>query len=96
MATDTARFNVGGKKYEISRSLLESFPNTMLARMASKTWQTDPEAAMFVDRDGERFRCILDYMRDGKVHLPLTVAKGALLLDLEYFGFENVDPACIQ
>jgi hypothetical protein len=41
----------------------------MLARMASKTWQTDPEAAMFVDRDGERFRYILDYMRDGKVHL---------------------------
>jgi hypothetical protein len=40
-------------KHEISRSLLESFPNTRLARMASNTWQMDPEGAMFFDHNGE-------------------------------------------
>lgn len=51
---------------------------------------------MFIERDGERFRYCLDYMRDNKVFLPPTVAKGALLLDLEYYGFENVDTTSIK
>jgi len=48
---------------------------------------------IFVDRDGDRFRYVLDYMRDGqKVNLPiLTVAKEGFLKDLEYYGFENVN-----
>jgi hypothetical protein len=34
-----------------------------------------------------------DYMRDGpEVALPFTVPKDAFLKDLEYYGFENVDP----
>jgi len=94
--TTTVRFNVGGKLYEVSRSLIESFPSTMLARMVSETWQDDSEATLFIDRDGERFRYCLDYMRDGKVSLPLTVSKGAFLQDLDYYGFEDVDPNLVN
>ena len=35
-SSSTVQFNVGGKIYEVSRSLLEHHPNTMLARMASE------------------------------------------------------------
>jgi BTB/POZ domain len=37
--TTIVHFNVGGTHYEVSRSLLESYPDTMLARMASKMRQ---------------------------------------------------------
>eukprot|EP00957_Ditylum_brightwellii_P042874 3245381-Ditylum_brightwellii.AAC.1 len=85
------RFNVGGRKYEVSKSLLEQHPNTMLARISSEQWQKDPEAEIFIDQDGDRFRYCLDYLRFGSVVLPVTVAKKAVLQDLAYYGVEDVD-----
>ena len=94
---NTVTFDVGGSIYRVSRSLLEQFPNTMLARLASKTWQlaafSDP---LFIDRNGERFQYCLDYMRDrGKVVLPATIPKESLIQDLVYYGFEDVDQSTI-
>lgn len=34
----TITFNVGGRTYEVARSLLDQYPETMLARLASDTW----------------------------------------------------------
>ena len=94
----TIRLNVGGTSYEVSRSTIEQYPDTMLARMVSEAWSSDDgsdkdKKALFIDRDGERFRYVLDYMRDGSdVSLPVLVSKEGFLKDLEYFGFENVNP----
>jgi hypothetical protein len=95
----TVRFNVGGTIYEVSRSLLEQHPNTMLTRMVSKTWFGEEEdnerkdEALFIDRSGVRFEYVLDFMRDGpKVSLPVTISKEGFLKDLDYFGFDNVVP----
>jgi hypothetical protein len=99
MATDassTVKFNVGGRLYEVSRSLVEKFPSTMLARMVSDMWQKDPEATLFIGRSGERFEYSLDYMRADKVWLPLNIPKEAILDDLAFYGFENVDPSKIH
>ena len=144
----TVRFNVGGTIYDVSRSLLDLYPDTMLARMTSSTWypkgyddgsegdrsnesnQNEDEygkgkavveemtsddeeekgeernsnedrkrkaPALFIERDCKRFRYCLDYMRNnGLVSLPADVSKRALLRDLEYYGFEDVDPQKIS
>jgi hypothetical protein len=84
------KFNVGGVHYDVSESLLNTYPHTMLARCASKQWHQDPDAEIFVDRDGDRFRLVLDYMRDNHVYLPVGTSKDALLMDLQYYGIENV------
>jgi len=90
------RFNVGGKRYEVSRSLLEMHPDTMLARSASVQWQTDPEVEIFIERNGDRFQYVLDYLRDdGRVFVPVTLAREALLADLHYYGITGVDKAKI-
>mmetsp|Transcript_22506 Transcript_22506/g.33751 ORF Transcript_22506/g.33751 Transcript_22506/m.33751 type:complete len:281 (-) Transcript_22506:537-1379(-) len=94
--TETCKFNVGGRKYEVSRSLLEQHPNTMLARISSAQWQSNPTDEIFIDRDGDRFRYILDYLRDAAVSLPANVPKKALLKDLAYYGIENIDEECID
>jgi hypothetical protein len=94
--TSTVCFDVGGKIYKVSRSLLQAHPDTMLARIASETWQSDSSSqTIFIDRDNERFRYCLDYLRDGSVDLPMTVSKEALLKDLEYFGIDH-DTALVQ
>ena len=86
------RLNVGGRIYDVSRSLLYRYPNTLLARL------TYPEAGLplFLEGNGDRFQYCLDYMRNGgSVHLPATTSKRALLLDLEYYGFEDVEESKI-
>lgn len=86
--TDTALFNIGGHRCVVSRSLLSQFPNSMLAASASKQWQEDPETEIFIERDGQLFRFVLRYMRDGKVTLPVTEPKEALISELEYYGID--------
>lgn len=94
----TVTFNVGGIIYQVRRSLLEDHPNTLLARSASKLWTDNGNSgkSIFFDQDGQRFRFCLEYMRNGTVQLPLTESKVALLNDLQYYGFEDVDPDSIN
>jgi hypothetical protein len=97
MESKIVAFNVGGTKYEVTRSLLASHPDTMLARIASKDWKaTEDTTEIFIDRNGVRFQFVLDYLRDGKVSLPLVVTNEALLDDLTYFGVEVIDTDAID
>jgi hypothetical protein len=89
--TKVIRLNVGGTRYEFSRSLIEMYPDTMLGRSISKKWRGDESREAFIDRDGTRFQYVLDYMRDQKAHLAMNVSKDSILMELEYFGFANVD-----
>jgi hypothetical protein len=94
--SDTVKFDVGGHLYTVSRSLIETFPTTMLSRMASETWQKDRDATLFIDENGERFQYCLEYMRHKEVWLPLDVPKEVILRDLDFYGFSNVDPEMIR
>ncbi len=87
---EIVKFNVGGRKYEVSRSLLELHPNTLLAKSAAMVWEENSEEEIFFERDGARFAFCLDYLRDEKCYLPSEVSKEALMDDLHYFGVENV------
>ena len=89
----TIQFDVGGTVYKVSWSVIEAFPKTSLFRLAAKRGGRSP---IFIDRNGDRFQYILDYMRDKEVHLPLSVSKAAILRDLEYFGFDNVNANTIH
>jgi hypothetical protein len=84
-------FDVGGKIYRVSRSLIEQHDATVLARMISETWQTVGAgevkgSAIFIDRDGDRFAYVLDFMRYGHVVLPYHISRELFLLDLDFFG----------
>lgn len=84
--TKIVKFNVGGTQYEVARSLVEMHPDTMLARIVSKEWQNNPSAEIFIERNGSRFEFVLDYLRDGKAVVPISMSREALLDDLKYFG----------
>jgi len=87
----TVRFDIGGQLYRVSKSLIEQHEGTMLARLVSDTWLSDPDATIFIDRDGEIFQYVLYYMRYGKVSLPITVSREMFLLDMEHYGFTSAD-----
>ena len=82
----TVKFNVGGKLFETSRSLVDQHDDTMLARLVSDTWQEDPTKPIFIDRNGDIFAQVLDYLRYGSVVLPDKIVKDMFLRDLDYYG----------
>ena len=85
-------FNVGGKLYKVSCSLFDTHPNSLLAKCASKQWLSNPDGEISLQRDGHRFRFVLDYLRaGGHVTLPVNVSHPLFLADLSYYGIENVD-----
>lgn len=83
------KFNVGGMRYDVAHSLLDAHPESMLARIASEEWEQDEQSEIFIERDGARFKYCLDVLRDGKVSLPPTVSKSAILEDLIYYGVDS-------
>jgi hypothetical protein len=89
------RFNIGGTKYEVSRSVIDQRPHSNLAKICSDTWDKAPKKKkdfeIYIERNGERFQYVLDYLRDGSVQLPLSIPRGQLVMDLEYYGIDYAD-----
>ena len=92
MTSSKVTFDVGGKAFKVSRSLLELYPDSMLTKSASETWHTEQDEEIYIDRDYTLFRHVLSYLRDMRVSLPLTVTKDELLIELEYYNINaNAD-----
>jgi hypothetical protein len=83
---DTIKFNVGGRPFEVSRVLIDHKPDTLLAKMISETWEKDPEKPLFIDRDGDLFAYVLNYLRYGSIELPNTIPQSMFKRELDYFG----------
>lgn len=67
MVAERIKFNVGGKQYECSRDLIaQQNPETVLGKLVSDMWQSNPDEAIFVDRDGDLFAHVLNYLRYGR------------------------------
>ncbi|XP_039602202.1 putative potassium channel regulatory protein [Polypterus senegalus] len=69
---EVVTINVGGHKFTTVVTTLKRFPECKLARMLDGS---DPEIRIingqfFIDRDGDLFRFILDYMRNRQVCIP--------------------------
>jgi hypothetical protein len=52
--------------------LIEQYPDTLMAKMMSQTWNgaAGDSEKLFIDGDGETFRHVLQFMRRGTVSLP--------------------------
>ncbi len=66
-ATETIKFNVGGRHFEVSRALvINDHSETVLGKLVSETWNDDHGKPVFIDRDGDIFAQILNYLRYGR------------------------------
>ena len=44
----TIKFDVGGQKHRVSKSLFDKYPESMLARSVSEQWLQDPSEEIFI------------------------------------------------
>ena len=57
----------------------------------------EDEFIPFIDGDPDRFEYVLDYMsrNSDPIFIPNTISKHGLLIELEMYGFDDVDPSAI-
>ena len=88
MTPQTVLFNIGGSKYRVSQSLLDTQPKSMLTRISSEQWHSDDSSEIYIDRNGSRFQYVLDYLRDERVFLPISECKESIISELEYYNID--------
>jgi hypothetical protein len=93
LMVETVQFDVGGKIFKVSRALIDEHPDTMLAKMISEAWENenDKDKPLFIDRDGDKFSYVLDYLRYGSIDLPHSIPKTMFQRELDYYGITAED-----
>lgn len=80
--------DVGGVKYFTTLSTLTK-ENSMLSVLFSGQYSLSrlPDGSVFIDRDGNQFKYILTYLRDGVIDEAVQTAaeRGALLREARYY-----------
>uniref|UniRef100_A0A0E0DCJ2 BTB domain-containing protein n=1 Tax=Oryza meridionalis TaxID=40149 RepID=A0A0E0DCJ2_9ORYZ len=82
--------NIGGSRYETTAdTLTQRDPGSLLAAVlsgaAAHGLPTTEDGAVFVDRDGELFRHVLNWLRDGAVPALADAEYRQLLREAEYY-----------
>ena len=64
---EIVHLNVGGTKFATTMATLQSQPGTLLSEMFSgrMSLRRDRDGNYFIDRDGQSFRHVLNFLRDG-------------------------------
>ncbi len=94
--TDKSSFvglNVGGRIFLTSHSTLTRDPNSMLARMFNENSPPscqDKDGHYIIDRDGDTFKYILNYLRDGSCVFPVNYyTRAELLREADYYQVDS-------
>ena len=91
---DVIELNVGGKLFTTCLSTLRMDENSMLAAMFSGRIPSskDPHGRYFIDRDGDAFRHVLDFLRCRK--LPKDSEAVEALEEAEFYQVEGLEVWC--
>lgn len=70
--SNVVKLNVGGEIYTTTISTLCKYPDSMIGAMFNGSLSTslDEYGCVFIDRDGELFKYVLNYLRSSRLALP--------------------------
>lgn len=95
----TIHFNVGGKNFEILSNLIIK-DNNKLSRMVLDSWKRaktqQEDTVVFIDRDGDQFGFVLNYLRFRKVNLPITISLDNFMKELKFFEVDVKDGTVVS
>ncbi|CAJ0565645.1 unnamed protein product, partial [Mesorhabditis spiculigera] len=93
---DVVRLNVGGTLFCTTRTTLLRDPSSIFSRVLDSDEETPSivhleDGSIFIDRDGQMFTYILQYMRSGKLILPEDFKDAGRLMDeAHYFNLKGL------
>lgn len=93
--SDRITLNVGGVRYQTTRSTLCSYKGSMLEKMFDGNFKEKPDedGSYFIDRDGELFKYVLHVLRNGKITVKniAIIKEDRINIELDYFGLPLVN-----
>ena len=89
----TVTFDVGGRIHKVSDLLLRRQPHCTLGQLRNRT--ADNNEPIFIDRDGDLFVYVLNYLREGEIVLPTSVPRTTFLKELKYYHIDVI-PGSVQ
>ena len=84
----TVTFDVGGRLHKVRNSFISLNQNNVIGRLGQIALDRNVDEPIFIDRDGDIFIYVLNFLRDGKIELPMTVPKQAFMNELRYYGID--------
>lgn len=82
--------NVGGTHYTTSKATLCS-QDSMLKSLFHFPLVYDQQKRIFIDRDGQHFRYILNFLRDHYIDIPIDpIVQNELLREAQYYCLDNL------
>lgn len=88
------KLNVGGKSYYTKQNTLEAsvyFETLLNGQMQTPVLTGDKNDEIFIDRDGEMFRHVLQYMRTGILFTKKENILKKIKLEAKYYGLKNLE-----
>ncbi|XP_053211202.1 BTB/POZ domain-containing adapter for CUL3-mediated RhoA degradation protein 3-like [Panonychus citri] len=94
--SEYVKLNVGGLLFQTTVVTLTKFDTMFKAMFSGRMEVTkDSEGWILIDRNGEHFRTILKYLRDGSVSLPKKMKDlKDLLAEAQYYLIEGLIAPC--
>lgn len=84
----TVTFDVGGRLHKVRNSFISLNQNNVIGRLGQIALDRNVNEPIFIDRDGDIFIYVLNFLRDGRIELPMTVPKQAFMNELRYYGID--------
>ncbi len=71
---------------------------TLVRNLLSDQWcpSRDGKGCIFIDRDGKRFRHVLNFLREGKIHMSDPALAEELITEAEYFQLEELKAVLLK
>jgi len=92
MFTIKVTLDVGGRLFKTSLETLRMREESMLARMFSGQFLIEEKVPTFIDRDGTHFPFILNFLRDGRVDLPVDdLTKRQLVQEARFYSLPKLE-----
>lgn len=95
---ETVVLNIGGTLFEISKKLLDKYPDTRLSKLREccSEYRLDKKQYYF-DKNPEIFNVILDYYRNDEIHLSGCICPKLFQKELEFWEIEqNIEHCCLH
>ncbi|CAL2033842.1 unnamed protein product [Caenorhabditis brenneri] len=98
LAPSTVSLNIGGVVFQTTKSTLTKFDGFFKSMIESElSTSLNLSAPIFIDRDPNNFRLILNFMRDGDVALPDTEKELIeICYEAQYYLLDGLIEKCAQ
>mmetsp|Transcript_18286 Transcript_18286/g.42979 ORF Transcript_18286/g.42979 Transcript_18286/m.42979 type:complete len:263 (+) Transcript_18286:132-920(+) len=88
--SDRIVLNVGGNRFETTTATLRAHSPTFFSALVSENFRSslDSQGVYFIDRDGEAFKPLLQFMRNGNLIIPPTVSTAEVMAEAQFYGLQ--------